>query len=345
MNDKDSENYKIYRDKVLKYRAHKLLQPCKDSGEKYDPEDILHDDDDDLDTLEQQQKMDSSNSDENDSDSEYMQETMERNLENMKRRIDDNDAKKRSGNYSSDDGDYTDDDDHMEMYRKIQMRENAFDQESFESQHQTPNSGQNQLKLSINPKNRKKRSRWGDQVDPEPQVVMPSTSNVAFHGRRPAPKLSAITRTDPALLNYARQNYGTIDLDEEDWRKCEEHFKVNLLYQDMLRKRDEIDKLAKSGKHKYEYDSDEDTHGGTWEHKVRTAEMEATAAWADALTKQSEGKHHIGDFLPPEELKKFMEIYKAKQTNREPDLSDYKEYKLTEDNKGNKLNANRFYNS
>lgn len=30
-----------------------------------------------------------------------------------------------------------------------------------------------------------------------------------------------------------------------------------------------------------------------------------------------------------------MEIYKAKQTNREPDLSDYKEYKLKEDNKGN----------
>lgn len=42
----------------------------------------------------------------------------------------------------------------------------------------------------------------------------------------------------------------------------------------------------------------------------------------------------IGDFLPPEELKKFMEIYKSKQTNREPDLSDYKEYKLKEDNKG-----------
>lgn len=70
------------------------------------------------------------------------------------------------------------------------------------------------------------------------------------------------------------------------------------------------------------------------EHKIRTAEMEATAAWADALTEQSQGKHHIGDFLPPEELKKFMEIYKSKQTNREPDLSDYKEYKLTEDNKG-----------
>lgn len=29
-------------------------------------------------------------------------------------------------------------------------------------------------------------------------------------------------------------------------------------------------------KNKYEYDSDEDTEGGTWEHKIRAAEMHAT---------------------------------------------------------------------
>ena len=29
-------------------------------------------------------------------------------------------------------------------------------------------------------------------------------------------------------------------------------------------------------KPKYEYDSDEDTEGGTWEHKKRTNEMTAT---------------------------------------------------------------------
>lgn len=29
-------------------------------------------------------------------------------------------------------------------------------------------------------------------------------------------------------------------------------------------------------KPKYEYDSDEDTQGGTWEHKKRVQEMEAT---------------------------------------------------------------------
>jgi len=33
-------------------------------------------------------------------------------------------------------------------------------------------------------------------------------------------------------------------------------------------------------KHQYEYDSDEDTEGGTWEHKLRSAEMEATKGTA-----------------------------------------------------------------
>lgn len=54
------------------------------------------------------------------------------------------------------------------------------------------------------------------------------------------------------------------------------------------------------------------------------------------MNKQAEGKHHIGDFLPPEELKKFMEKYDSKLNNREPDISDYKEYKLKEDNIGKK---------
>ena len=37
-------------------------------------------------------------------------------------------------------------------------------------------------------------------------------------------------------------------------------------------------------------------------------EMEQTASRAEELTKElTEGKHHIGDFLPPEELASFME--------------------------------------
>lgn len=34
-----------------------------------------------------------------------------------------------------------------------------------------------------------------------------------------------------------------------------------------------------SDKPKYEYDSDEDTEGGTWEHKKRKKEMRKTLGW------------------------------------------------------------------
>uniref|UniRef100_A0A182N596 G-patch domain-containing protein n=1 Tax=Anopheles dirus TaxID=7168 RepID=A0A182N596_9DIPT len=192
---------------------------------------------------------------------------------------------------------------------------------------------------------KKRKSRWGDQVDsqtpgqstrtqpppPPPPLVLPPGPPPPLP---PTPKLSTVSRTDPALLAYARQNFGSTNLSEEDWKKAEDHYKINLLYQDMLRKRQEIDRLANSGRFKYEYDSDEDTTGGTWEHKLRLQEMEATQKWANELTRQSEGKHHIGDFLPPEELRKFMEKYEAQKNNRQPNLSDYKDYKLREDNVG-----------
>lgn len=35
--------------------------------------------------------------------------------------------------------------------------------------------------------------------------------------------------------------------------------------------------------------------------------MQETQAKAIELTNMAEGKHHIGDFLPPDELARFME--------------------------------------
>lgn len=40
--------------------------------------------------------------------------------------------------------------------------------------------------------------------------------------------------------------------------------------------------------------------------------MEITARKAEELTRGAEGKHHIGDFLPPEELASFMEKVRKK---------------------------------
>lgn len=81
----------------------------------------------------------------------------------------------------------------------------------------------------------------------------------------------------------------------------------------MMAKRREIESIARQMKFKYEYDSDEeiDSQNGTWEHILRKAEMEATTEWAITLTDMADGKHHIGDFLPPNEFKKFMETYQV----------------------------------
>ena len=80
---------------------------------------------------------------------------------------------------------------------------------------------------------------------------------------------------------------------------------MQYLYQELQKKKMERDRLERAGKVKYEYDSDEDTEGGTWEHKRRRQEMEKTKKIAEELTQKAGGAHHIGDYLPPEELAKF----------------------------------------
>ncbi|XP_050436441.1 SURP and G-patch domain-containing protein 1-like isoform X2 [Adelges cooleyi] len=197
---------------------------------------------------------------------------------------------------------------------------------------------------------RKRKSRWASDnvkvpivspigiipsIDLAKTIPQPANANkLAGVPGLSGPMISQVQRTDPALLQYAMQSFGTLNLSEEDWKKAEDHFKINLLYQDMLKKRQEIERLKKAGKFKYEYDSDEDTEGGTWEHKLRKEEMIATERWAEELTEKSKEKHHIGDFLPPDELSRFMEKYSALKEDREPDLSDYKEFKLKENNIG-----------
>ncbi|CAK1587894.1 unnamed protein product [Parnassius mnemosyne] len=85
------------------------------------------------------------------------------------------------------------------------------------------------------------------------------------------------------------------------------------------------------GSHKYEYDSDEDTSDGTWEHRLRAKEMNATGRMS-LLNKPLANIILVTDLLPPEELKKIMEKYSAIKNGKETDLSDYKEFKLKEDN-------------
>jgi splicing factor 4 len=277
------------------------------------------------------------------SDTETWKEAKERNLKSLKRKAIHSRSRKQqdlSTTDSSDDDNHHDD--NARLYdRKFKMSSATSSSSSGNSKKsgepdqtlQVPDQTAAQLdkssESSARPPKRKK-SRWGEAPEVPPSPVPASTAAPSTA----KPMLTTITRSDPALLQYARQNFGTTNLSEEDWKKAEEHFKINLLFQDMQRKRQELDHMAKNGKFKFEYDSDEDVNGGTWEHKLRSQEMEATLKWAEALNQQCEGRHHIGDFLPPEELKKFMEKYQSQQNGTQPDVSDYKEFKLKEDNLG-----------
>lgn len=67
-------------------------------------------------------------------------------------------------------------------------------------------------------------------------------------------------------------------------------------------------------------------------------EMEKTQNKASELTEAAQGRHHIGDFLPPEELTKFMTKFQAiKSGETFVDESDYAEQKLSQDNLGFKM--------
>lgn len=190
---------------------------------------------------------------------------------------------------------------------------------------------------------RKRKSRWGEKETNMPPPAVHDGKRDFKRGPAservfPGPvMLSKVTRTDPNLLLYVMNTFGSTNLSDEDWIKAEDHYKINLLYQDMLKKREQVERLKSSGKNSYDYDSDEEVDGGTWEHKLRDKEMMATQLWAQELTRQAEGKHHIGDFLPPDEFKRFMEKSSAAKDGRQLNFSDYKEFKIKEDNIGFKM--------
>ncbi|XP_015437170.1 PREDICTED: formin-like protein 5 isoform X2 [Dufourea novaeangliae] len=296
LHQKQSAAYLQYRGLVAKFRAEKSIKELKDSGaEPYCPEEALSDNDD----TEQS---------------------------HINRHVSSSQEKKRERGFDDNSIDRRKEENKEERKRKRRSRWGDPDNKIPIEEVNT---------LSVQKQKSGSISQPGIAIPGQigqPAVIIPSSK--LQHARAKNPMLTKVSRNDPALIQYARQTFSTLDLTEEQWKKAEDHYKINLLYQNLLRKREELKRLEAQGKHKYEYDSDEETEGGTWEHKLRSAEMEATQMWAEELTAQAEGKHHIGDFLPPDELKKFMEQYNAVKQGKEPDLSDYKEYKLKEDNIG-----------
>ncbi|XP_050403445.1 uncharacterized protein LOC126819463 isoform X2 [Patella vulgata] len=191
---------------------------------------------------------------------------------------------------------------------------------------------------------RKRKSRWGSD---EPAVIKPTipvptgaglVTNIQLGG------LSTVHKPPvhhyPTVQDFARKMVGSDNISPEQMQQIREQKELNMMYELIIaqKKAKEAAVMAEvpgiKVKPKYEYDSDEEVEGGTWEHRQRASEMNATKEWADQLTDTNRGKHFIGDFLPPQELEKFMETYRALKEGRTPDYSDYKEFKITCENIG-----------
>ncbi|XP_029970768.1 SURP and G-patch domain-containing protein 1 [Salarias fasciatus] len=193
------------------------------------------------------------------------------------------------------------------------------------------------------PVKRKRKSRWGSEDDrvelPVPSIVIPQEVQDLD------PDTPALTAQELRGLGYKKGKplglVGVTELSEDQKRQLKEQQEMQEMYELIMKHKRAMADMQKMWEkairdHQHEYDSDEevDADAGTWEHQLRKMEMEKTREWAESLTEMGKGKHFIGDFLPPEELEKFMETFKALKEGRDPDYTEYKEFKLTVENLG-----------
>lgn len=81
-----------------------------------------------------------------------------------------------------------------------------------------------------------------------PHQQNPSMMGMPVISIRGPTSVNKVTRTNPQLLAYAKQAYGTTDLDNDQWKQCEEAYKMNLVFQEIAQKKAKHAALEKAGK-------------------------------------------------------------------------------------------------
>ncbi|XP_076978178.1 SURP and G-patch domain-containing protein 1 [Tamandua tetradactyla] len=186
---------------------------------------------------------------------------------------------------------------------------------------------------------RKRKSRWGPEGD---KVELPPAELVQ---RDADASPSPLSVQDLKGLGYEKGKpvglVGVTELSDAQKKQLKEQQEMQQMYDMIMQHKRAMqdmqllwEKALQQHQHGYDSDEEVDSELGTWEHQLRRMEMDKTREWAEQLTKMGRGKHFIGDFLPPDELEKFMETFKALKEGREPDYSEYKEFKLTVENIG-----------
>eukprot|EP01041_Mallomonas_annulata_P009651 gene9651-20065_t len=109
------------------------------------------------------------------------------------------------------------------------------------------------------------------------------------------------------------------------------------LYKERLRQYEELANLEDDQRDTVEQAEENGgvIDGGTWEHRKRAKEMLNTAAKNLELTMLASGKHHMADFLPKEELDKFLNKADAITSGKTIETeSDFSNFKIEENNIG-----------
>ena len=73
----------------------------------------------------------------------------------------------------------------------------------------------------------KRKSRWGDKSDKVvlAQPALSTASPSILPGMASGP-LTSVRRNNPQLVQYAIRVFGTTDLEESQWKQCEDQIKV-----------------------------------------------------------------------------------------------------------------------
>uniref|UniRef100_A0A8D0GPW5 SURP and G-patch domain-containing protein 1 n=1 Tax=Sphenodon punctatus TaxID=8508 RepID=A0A8D0GPW5_SPHPU len=210
---------------------------------------------------------------------------------------------------------------------------------SFSEATPSPSSSASLAKQAAAASKKKRKSRWG----PEEEKVDLPPPELAQQGVDASP--SPLSVQDLKGLGYEKGKpvglVGVTELSDAQKKQLKEQQEMQQMYDMIMKHKRAMQEMQVMWEkavqqHQHDYDSDEEVDNdlGTWEHQLRRMEMDKTREWAEQLTQIGRGKHFIGDFLPPDELEKFMETFKALKEGREPDYSEYKEFKLTVENIG-----------
>ncbi|KAJ3093071.1 SURP and G-patch domain-containing protein 1 [Quaeritorhiza haematococci] len=199
------------------------------------------------------------------------------------------------------------------------------------------------------PEGRKKKRRWDDATPSHYATSSATTSAASASMANHTPHRSSQPCASPVMLEEARTasyspNRGNLS---PTTAAALAALKKPSMKRQFTKLYDKYEPGMIAVGNKWAWPEDEIIdEGGTWEHKKRALEMSMTEEKAKKLTEaaQQRKSHHIGDYIPKEELDRFEQQVRALKEGKSgsssstpPQHEDHANNKLDESNIGFKM--------